>query len=100
MNESLFNRTITLEPRNALGKGGAETYGTAVTYPARVERRSKIIRGKDGTDKVSTARVYVGPDVPALVTDRITLPDGTHPEIMEVRPVDGMNDVDHKVIYV
>lgn len=100
MNEALFNRAVILEPRNALGKGGVESYGTAVTYPARVEYKTKMIRGKDGTDKVSTARVYVGPEVPVLATDRITLPDGAHPEIMEVRPVYGMNDIDHKVIYL
>lgn len=99
--DGLLNQSVTISPRSAIGKGGVITYGTGVAYPARVEYKSKMIPGKDGQLKASTARVYVAGDVSVTVADKVTLPSGEAPEILEVRQMNGrFGNLDFKVIYL
>jgi hypothetical protein len=97
----LLNQTVTIETRAAIGTGGLVTFNAGVVYPARVEYKSKMYRYVNGTDKVSTARVYLDGAVSIAVTDRITMPDGTQPEIIEIRPeFGGSGNLDFKVVFV
>jgi hypothetical protein len=97
----LMNQTITLEARAAIGKGGLVTFSAGVSYEARVEYKQKMYRYINGSDKVSTARVYLDGAVSVAVTDRMTMPDGTQPEILEIKPeVDGDGETIFKVVFV
>lgn len=97
----LLNQTVQLAPRVDATKGGRAVYGPAVTYRARVEYKSKMIRGKDGVDRASTARVFLDGSAPVDRTDQITLPDGTQPEIIEVEGMPGRyGSISYRTVYV
>lgn len=64
---------------NGYGKPTYSTQGS--TYRGLVQNKRRVIRGTDGTEKVSSARVILASTVAISITDKITLPDGT------VRPV-------------
>lgn len=88
----LLNQSISLESFASINGYGDCSYNTAATYPARVERRVKVVRSLKGETVVSTACVFLDGSVSLdkLGRDRITLPDGTKPVILAIEDgVDG-----------
>lgn len=90
-------QTVTLEPFSDRDDYGEPVYGTAATYRARVVYQTEMIVdqriGSAELETTSNGHVWFGPPtlnlssgVPPTVTaeDRITLPDGTQPNIMRV----------------
>lgn len=82
---SLCPHTVTLAPLSTHDVYGAPSFGTAVSYTALVMQESKLVRAADGREVVSGTQVYI-PSSSASVAeqDRLTLPDGTQPEILRV----------------
>src|SRR5665213_1581618 len=75
----------TLGPRDGYGN---PTFINPFTYPCRLVRKNKLTRDKDAQQIVSTAQLWIGQSMvsgvpfPKVVqTDRITLSDGTTPQI-------------------
>lgn len=96
----LLNQTITLETFHSVtNQFGDCSYNTAVTYPARVERRIKVVKSLKGETAVSTACIFLNGSVSLdkFGRDRITLPDTTQPPILAIE--DGVN-ADGTVLYV
>lgn len=83
---ALMNQAVSLAPRSSIGTGGSISYGSPATYRARIEYKQRMVRTKDGVDKVSTARIFIISSAAPLRTDLLTLPDGTSPEIIDVEP--------------
>lgn len=59
-------------------------YGAAVKIPCRVEDSNQEIRTTDGLVKVARARLYLSDTYAIDPKDRITLPDGSQPVILQV----------------
>jgi len=73
--------SITIAPFASRDKYSAPTYGTAVSYPARVIYKRTLIRRSDGSEKLAKGMIWCGAaDVQEV--DQITLPDGTTPPIL------------------
>lgn len=73
----LMTDTVTVEPFDARSSYGAATYGTAVSYSARVMYRSRMIRGADGELVQSTGSALIDRQTKIGAKDRVTLADGT-----------------------
>src|SRR5574342_898332 len=86
----MLDTTVTIEPYSTGDEYGVASYGTAVTYAARVESRSRWIAGIAGAEIAARGRVYLGTTTIPSVKDRLTLPSGytpSQPPILEAYPV-------------
>lgn len=80
-----MHQKITIEPlvgRDA--QGGDATYGPPKTYRARVVDRNQLVVDAEGQERLSrtTAWIFGAPVVGT--SDRVTLPDGRQPFIINV----------------
>ena len=78
------------------------TVATSSTYTraAIVQYSIKMIRDKEGNERVSTAQVYLSSTFTVSPNDKITLPDGTNPPIMSIgKTVDKDGITCQQVIY-
>ena len=81
----LFTETATIEPPTGRDRYGATTYGTAVSYRAYCQPKVRMVRVKDGQQKVSNLRVRLinlDYSAPAFIDpdSRLTLPAGYAPQ--------------------
>ena len=85
---------ITIAPWTSNDRTGAPSYGTAVTYPALVEWKQKMLKDRSGRDVVTQTKVTIlqpitangtsGRTEPVDPRDKVTLPDGTVGPILDV----------------
>jgi len=92
--------SVTIEPLSSRDTYGKPTYGTGVVYQARVVRKRKAYRRKDGTEAASSSVVYLGGVSGATEQSRITLPDVTQPVIGAVNLYPDELGAHHEVIYL
>lgn len=104
----LMTQTVTLSTFVSYNSyGGGNVYGTAKTYAARVERETKLVKGPQGREVVSTTTVYVGTTSTSGViptgfgsNGKIVLPTGDSPAILAVDIFpDEASVVHHAVVY-
>lgn len=96
----LMNATVTVEPFSSRGDYGDPTYGTAVSYSARVSYRQVRVRSRDGTESVARGAVWLRSSVAVDERDRLTLPDGSAPPILAVdRPGDADGSPHHTKVF-
>jgi hypothetical protein len=82
---SLMLDEITLEPRTGVDKFNNFTYGTSVTVRCQVVRINRRSLSRDGREIISTVQIILAdPTLTVTADDRLTLPDGTRPAIIEV----------------
>lgn len=79
---ALMVQTVTLREWLLDNTYGAPQYGPPTTCEARVERKIRLVKGKDGRDILSNTQVYLGFTTtggPPVLTPRtqVTLPDST-----------------------
>lgn len=104
--ERRFDQTVTRNAFASYNTRGDRSYSTmANTYVARVEGVQDLVKGPDGRDVIARTRVFVGPTstggVPAFtVQDKITLPDNTTPNILNVATLRDRSGVNHQVVYL
>jgi hypothetical protein len=89
MIEGLMNDVVTIAARSGMS-GSAPTYGSAVATRARVEPSSRMVRGADGDLHQAHAKVFLPAGTAVLTDSKVTLPDGTAPEILTISRVKGM----------
>lgn len=77
--DDILNDTITIEPYISGDSHGDRTYGAAVTYPAFVSMRIKMVRNQAGEDVVSNCSIMLDGAVvfDRKGRDRITIDPGT-----------------------
>lgn len=93
--------TVTIEPFVSRDGFGAPTYGTAVTFQARVQGKNRMIRTRDNVEAVSTVQVYIASTPVVSPDDRVTLPSGftpSQPPILSVQPISDEQGAHHQVI--
>jgi hypothetical protein len=104
----MLAQTCTREPWTGQDSHGQPTYGTAVTHSCRVVHQPTLVRSvgsarseTEGSvrETISHARVWTD-NVGWTEKDRITLPDGTTPVILEVRTFPDEAGNHHQVVLV
>jgi len=99
--DEVLNQTVTIEQYYSTDEFGDATYKTGVSYKAMVQRRVKMIRTLQGAEAVSSCSILMDGTVSAVLDqygrDRITLPDGSKPQILAIE--DGIDDAG-ETIYV
>ena len=80
----LMPSTITVEPFTSRDSYGAAVYGTAVSYRAHVFYKNHFVRGTDGELIAARGIIWIATANVISVNDRITLPDGTKPDLLSV----------------
>lgn len=74
---------ITLAAVSSRDQYGKPTYGTAATYSARVNyKQTRIVNRTNGQDAIATGIVWISGTPTITIDDRITLPDGSTPVIL------------------
>lgn len=91
---------IEWEPRTGLDQYGDAVYGSAVTVRCRVVEKQRMTRNVSGQEMVSTTTIYVLGTPGIDMEDRITLPDGTQPPILNVRMFPDENGPHHEEVYL
>ncbi len=43
-----------------------------------------LLQDKDGREVASTARIFVGPSTTVKLTDRVTMPDGSYRDVLDL----------------
>jgi hypothetical protein len=82
--QALCPNTITISPWSSADGYGKPTYGAAVTHTCLLVRTPKMIRTVTGQEKVSMAQIYLTSAPGTSVKDKVTLPDGTTPVILNI----------------
>jgi hypothetical protein len=88
----LLNDTIIWRQKTGRNDFGARTFGTGITFTARVVKKTKMVRDIRGDQVVSTAQVWIGTtddtnlDAPPNVSpeDQIELSNGQTPDILMI----------------
>ena len=79
--------TITLESFSADDAYGNRSYGSPVTHKVIIEYKDRFVTARDMSQQLSKASVqFIGPVV-VRDQDRITMPDGSKPQIISVEGV-------------
>lgn len=82
--QALCPNTVTISPWGSADGYGKATYGTAVSHTCLLVKMPKMVRTVTGQERVSTAQIYLTSAPGTSVKDKVTLPDGTTPVILQV----------------
>lgn len=87
----LLVHEVTIEPWLGVNGRGEDLYADPITLPAFIEAGRGLTRDRTTGDMVTrTATIYIKPRASAPpIESRITLPDGSTPDITEVKVRDG-----------
>ena len=95
---SVLRQIVTIEPWLGQTGSGGPAYGTPVTgVRARVERRRRQVRVADGVDVMSTATMFVRPDVQVAEQARVTH-DGRLYTVLEVLDGQALTQRSHREV--
>jgi hypothetical protein len=81
----LLKQTISLSTRSSLSDGGIPAYGSAASASCRIDYKTTILRDTQGQEVASSARIYLSPSQALNLTDRVTMPDSSFREIIDLR---------------
>lgn len=93
----LATDTLTLEPLSTMTSYGAPQFSTtAQSLKCYVEAKRRLVTNTQGVEEVSAATVYVMSTSASVgVQDRITLPNGDIPRLLDVAVVKDMDGQHH-----
>ena len=79
-----MSETVEIATATARDEWGKSTFGNDIPYKARVQDARQVLKSSSGEQVVSTKTVFIEGDVDVDPDSRITLPDGSTPDIIEV----------------
>lgn len=92
-----FPQTVTITTGSGSNNYGETTYGASRTAPAYFEDVNTL-NGTDQVDELTfTPRVIVA-DTSITISDKITLPDGSTPEVAAVETHTVVGGLEHSVV--
>lgn len=98
--EDMMPHNVVRKAFSTLDGYGKPTYATAgSTYSALVQYDQKLVRAFDGTEKISTAQVIMACTGTINPDDKITLPDGTSPPILNISKLSDDEGQHHVEVY-
>lgn len=80
-----LKQTVSITPRSSLSDGGIPQYTTPVSTACRIDYKTTIIRNAQGQEVSSSASIFLGPSATVALTSRITMPDSTYRDIIDLR---------------
>lgn len=92
---ALLNRTCQVEAHTGEGRYGPTFAAAQPDVPCRVERNNELVRDRAGDEVLSTAQLFVQPDVTVTPESRVTLDDGTVTTAIAVATHDGRHAAHH-----
>lgn len=99
--KKLFNQEVTIEPRSGRDGYNKPTYGTAVTYKAKIEMAARAFRTDDQREIASPRKIFLFTQNTIDPEDKITLPAAfapINPKILDVRTVTDLPGIHHIVL--
>lgn len=76
---------VTIEPKTGVDKFNNFSYGPAVIVDCQITRVNRRALDRAGRELISTVQVILAdPTLAVTADDRLTLPDGSRPAIIEV----------------
>lgn len=98
----LMNQTITVNASNSRDKYGKRGFASSGTTYAdcRIQTENKLVRDLTGREVFETGRVYVLGNCVVSIGDKVTLPSGQTPVVVDVRKVNDESGVHHTVIHL
>ena len=94
---AFFPHTVTIAPFSARGNYGEESFGSTRTANAYVEPRRQLNQGDSVNEETRPTTAYIS-DTSITLRDKITLPDGTTPEISTIEIHDVVTGLEHTVV--
>lgn len=95
---ALMPSTVSISTRSGHSNYGEPSFGTATSYRARVVNKAGFVRTPSGESVEVTSVCWVASTGTIDISDRITLPDGTTPQIVMVeRYPDGDGTHHHRL---
>jgi hypothetical protein len=98
--DGFMTQTVRIASRSASTGDGQGSFGTSKPYKARVEPYNKMVYGSDGALHQAHARIFMAAKAPVTTDCDLTLPDGQHAEVLEVRPIMDSRTVHHIEVIV
>lgn len=104
--EEFLTDTVTREPYDGKNDYNEPTFSGAISLKARVVFKPEVIKASGGEtsgtvkELVSRARVYCSAVPGWNARDRITLPDGSQPKILQIVTLPDETGEHHQVVYV
>ena len=80
----LMHQSVTITAAGAKDAYGHAAAGAARTVKCRIVRQPKMIRDAGGREVVSSGHLFTAGNAAILVTETLTLPDGSSPKILRV----------------
>jgi len=98
--KKFFYHTITIAPRSGYDEYAKPTYGTTVSYKAKIEQSGKLVMNQQGEEVVGRYTIYLDTTTPPDVNGNLTMPTGfeTVNQIIAVRPVTDHNGINHVIV--
>ena len=98
--KKFFYHTVTIAPRTGRNNYALPTYGTAVSYSAKIEQSGKLVMNQQGEEVVGRYTIYLDTTTPPDVNGNLTMPSGfeTVNQIIAVRPVNDQNGMNHVIV--
>jgi len=97
----MMPHAVTYAPVSSRDKYGKPTYGTAVSYQARVvQKQTRIVNRINGQDAIATGVVWLAGSPTLSLDGRITLPDGSTPTILNWEVVPDEEGDHHTKVYL
>jgi len=91
----MLSEEVSLAAYNGTDAYGYPTFATAATYSARVQKQRKQVRDSDGNQVISTNTVMLASGASPSYDDKLTLPDGSAPRIMQITEALDHKNVNH-----
>lgn len=79
----LMPSAITIEALTGRDSYNTPSYAAPVSYRCRCNYKAHFVRGPEGELIPAKGTLWIASSVRIPVTSRITLPDGTQPQILE-----------------
>lgn len=81
---AMLTATVTIAPFLSEDAYGTPTFGTAVSYPARVDGSGRRFVTAQGEERVSRARIFLDAEAVVDLRSQLTLPDGSRPTMQQI----------------
>jgi hypothetical protein len=94
----MMTQTIVWEQRTGTDEYGQGVFGAGQNLTCRIVSKERGVRTVDGGEAVSTTTIYVLGDYGITSVDRVTLPDGSQPVIVDVKSYPDENGPHHQEV--
>lgn len=95
--KAFMPHTVTITPYSVKNNYGEDTFGTARTASAYVEPNTALEAGVQVNEEHRPTSAYIA-DTSITVRDKITLPDGSTPEIAAIEIHTVVVGLEHTVV--